>query len=71
MHCFQQNLEEENHSLSLKVQDLQRLLNNTKVNQDSDTRELLSVQNQLGNKITELYELHEQIVSIVKKESTS
>ncbi|XP_046341191.1 homer protein homolog 2-like isoform X3 [Haliotis rufescens] len=66
-----QNLEEENHSLSLKVQDLQRLLNNTKVNQDTDTRELLSVQNQLGNKITELYELHEQIVSIVKKESTS
>ncbi|XP_046551532.1 homer protein homolog 2-like isoform X2 [Haliotis rubra] len=66
-----QSLEEENHSLSLKVQDLQRLLNNSKVTQDADSRELLSVQTQLGNKITELYELHEQIVSIVKKESTS
>ncbi|XP_067667178.1 homer protein homolog 2-like isoform X2 [Haliotis asinina] len=66
-----QSLEEENHSLSLRVQDLQRLLNNSKVTQDADSRELLSVQTQLGNKITELYELHEQIVSIVKKESTS
>ena len=66
-----QVLEEENHSLSIKVQDLQRLLADCRLVRETENQDILSMQSTLGSKITELYELHEQIVSTVKKESQS
>lgn len=68
---FFQNLEEENKLLTLKVQDYQRQLSESKMNRDKDTSEVLNLQQQLGNKVTELYELHEQIVAVIQKESNS
>ncbi|KAL5004223.1 hypothetical protein ScPMuIL_017679 [Solemya velum] len=64
-------LQEENNSLSMKVQDFQRLLQDSNMSQDQDKRELLHLQDLLGSKITELYELHEQVVSVIRKESQS
>ncbi|XP_050403606.1 homer protein homolog 2 [Patella vulgata] len=66
-----QTLEEENHDLSVKVEDLQRLLGESRVSQDRENSDLIKLQEQLGHKVTELYELHEQIVSTIKKESNS
>ncbi|XP_076101432.1 uncharacterized protein LOC143071172 isoform X3 [Mytilus galloprovincialis] len=66
-----QSLEEENKLLTLKIQDYQRQLQDCKTIRDKDTSEVLTLQEQLGNKVTELYELHEQIVSVIQKESNS
>ncbi|CAC5408006.1 HOMER [Mytilus coruscus] len=66
-----QSLEEENKLLTLKIQDFQRQLQDCKTIRDKDTSEVLTLQEQLGNKVTELYELHEQIVSVIQKESNS
>lgn len=64
-------LEEENKSLSAKVQDLQHLLQNYRTSQDNETDEMLRLHDHLGSKITELYEFHEQIVATLRKESNS
>lgn len=70
--CFVfQGLEEENKSLSIKVQELQTLLQNYRTSQDKETQEMLQLHGHLGNKITELYEFHEQIVATLRKESNS
>jgi hypothetical protein len=58
-------------ALRSKLQDLQRQLHECKLNRDKDSSEVLSLQDQLGNKVTELYELHEQIISVIRKESNS
>lgn len=57
--------------MTLKLQDLQRQLHECKLNRDKDSSEVLSLQDQLGSKVTELYELHEQIISVIRKESNS
>lgn len=66
-----QDIEEENHSLSLKVQDLQRQLQDARSGCEADTKEILTLQQALGTKITDMYELHEQIISAIRKESQS
>lgn len=66
-----QDLEEENHSLTVKVQDLQRQLQDTRSGRETESREVLTLQENLGSKITEMYELHEQIVAAIRKESHS
>ena len=66
-----QDLEEENHSLSIKVQDLQRQLQDTRAGRESESREVLTLQETLGSKITDMYELHEQIIAAIRKESHS
>ena len=66
-----QNLEEENKTLTSKVEELQNLLQNQRTSQDRETQEMLQLHNQLGSKITDLYEFHEQIVSTLRKESNS
>ena len=66
-----QILEEENKSLTTKVQELQNLLQNHQTSQDKETQEVLQLHSHLGSKITELYEFHEQIVSTLRKESNS
>ena len=66
-----QILEEENKSLTTKVQELQNLLQNHRTSQDKETQEVLQLHSHLGSKITELYEFHEQIVSTLRKESNS
>ena len=70
-HPSLQDLEEENHSLSVKVQDLQRQLQDTHAGRESESREVLTLQEALGSKITDLYELHEQIIASIRKESHS
>ncbi|KAK3585296.1 hypothetical protein CHS0354_040243 [Potamilus streckersoni] len=64
-------LEEENRGLASKVQEMKQLLQNYKTGQEQENRDLLRMQDQLGSKITELYEIHEQIVSMLCKESSS
>ncbi|KAK3098752.1 hypothetical protein FSP39_022727 [Pinctada imbricata] len=64
-------LEEENRHLELKVEDFQRQLTECRMMQDQDNSELLRLQDSLGNKVTELYEIHEQIVATIRKESNS
>lgn len=66
-----QELEEENHSLTLKLQDFQRQLQDSRAAREADSREILSLQQAVGTKITDLYELHEQIISAIRKESHS
>ncbi|PVD20165.1 hypothetical protein C0Q70_20659 [Pomacea canaliculata] len=66
-----QNLEEENHNLILKLQDVQRQLQESRSSRDTDSQELLQLQEALGSKITDLYELHEQIIASIRKESNS
>ncbi|XP_070206495.1 homer protein homolog 2-like [Littorina saxatilis] len=66
-----QDLEEENHCMSVKVQDLQRQLQDSRAGRESESREILSLQETLGSKITEMYDLHEQIISSIRKESHS
>ncbi|KAK7492602.1 hypothetical protein BaRGS_00016081 [Batillaria attramentaria] len=66
-----QNLEEENHSLSLKIQDVQRQLQEARSGRETESREILTLQEALGAKITDMYELHEQIVAAIRKESHS
>ncbi|ESO87562.1 hypothetical protein LOTGIDRAFT_235033 [Lottia gigantea] len=66
-----QSLEEENLDLSTKVQDLQRLLHESRNSHDQENNDLIKLQNKMGSKVTELYELHEQIISTIKKESNS
>ncbi|GFO14081.1 hypothetical protein k02a2.6-like [Plakobranchus ocellatus] len=66
-----QALEEDNHSLSLQLQDAQRQLAETRGSRDRDNRELLALQEALGAKIAELYETHETAVSLLRKESQS
>ena len=66
-----QTLEDENSSFALKVEDLQRQLQECRMNRDQDSGDLLRLQDQLGAKVTDLYEIHEQIVSIIRKESQS
>ena len=53
------------------MQDFQRQLHECKSSRDKDSSEVLVLQELLGNKVTELYELHEQIISVIKKESNS
>nr|KAG5703728.1 hypothetical protein BaRGS_023017 [Batillaria attramentaria] len=65
------NLEEENHSLSLKIQDVQRQLQEARSGRETESREILTLQEALGAKITDMYELHEQIVAAIRKESHS
>ena len=57
--------------MELKVEDLQRQLTESRMTQDQENSELLRLQDTLGNKVTELYEIHEQIVSAIRKESHS
>nr|XP_022333176.1 homer protein homolog 2-like isoform X4 [Crassostrea virginica]XP_022333906.1 homer protein homolog 2-like isoform X4 [Crassostrea virginica] len=64
-------LEEENDHLRLKVEDLQRQLSERNMSHDQESSELLRLEDQLGNKVTELYEIHEQIISLIRKESHS
>ncbi|XP_061172897.1 homer protein homolog 2-like isoform X2 [Saccostrea echinata] len=64
-------LEEENEHLSLKLEDLQRQLTERNMSHDQESSELLRLEDQLGSKVTELYEIHEQIVSLIRKESHS
>lgn len=66
-----QNLEEENHSLSIRIQDVQRQLQEAGSGRDSESREILALQEALGAKITDMYEIHEQIISAIRKESHS
>ncbi|KAL8610747.1 hypothetical protein ACOMHN_016730 [Nucella lapillus] len=66
-----QDLEEENHGLTLRVQDLQRQLQDTRSGRDTESREVLTLQQNLGSKITEIYEVHEQIIAAIRKESHS
>lgn len=64
-------LEDENDHLKLKVEDLQRQLTERNMSHDQENSELLRLEDQLGNKVTELYEIHEQIISLIRKESHS
>ncbi|KAH9524720.1 Homer protein 2 [Bulinus truncatus] len=66
-----QSLEEENHSLSLRLQDAHRQLQESRSTKDQETSELLRLQEVLGSKITELYETHETIIATIKRESHS
>ncbi|XP_052698771.1 homer protein homolog 2-like isoform X3 [Crassostrea angulata] len=64
-------LEDENDHLKLKVEDLQRQLTERNMSHDQENSELLRLEDQLGSKVTELYEIHEQIISLIRKESNS
>ncbi|XP_011419450.3 homer protein homolog 2 isoform X3 [Magallana gigas] len=64
-------LEDENDHLKLKVEDLQRQLTERNMSHDQENSELLRLEDQLGSKVTELYEIHEQIISLIRKESHS
>ncbi|XP_052282925.1 homer protein homolog 2-like isoform X1 [Dreissena polymorpha] len=64
-------LEEENRSLHQKVHDLQQLLQDYRSSQDQEKAEVVQMQDQLGSKLTELYEFHEQIMATLRKESQS
>ncbi|GFR91720.1 hypothetical protein ElyMa_000850900 [Elysia marginata] len=64
-----QVLEEDNHSLSLQLQDSQRQLADLQGTRDQDTRDLLALQEAFGSKIAELYETHETAVSLLRRES--
>lgn len=66
-----QALEEENRNLQKKVYDLQQLLKDYQSTNDSEKEEVLKLQDNLGSKITELYEFHEQILATLRKESNS
>ncbi|XP_005090173.2 homer protein homolog 2 [Aplysia californica] len=66
-----QALEEENHSLNLRLQDSQRQLQDGRSSRDQEHRELLSLQEALGGRIRDLYEAHETVVATLKKESNS
>ncbi|CAL1530926.1 unnamed protein product [Lymnaea stagnalis] len=66
-----QSLEEENRTLSLRFQDTQRQLQESRSSRDQETRDLLRLQESLGSKITELYETHETIVATMRRESNS
>ena len=66
-----QDLEEENHSLLVQVQDLQRHLQDMRAGRETESREVLTLQQALGAKITDMYELHEQIIASLRKESNS
>lgn len=66
-----QALEEDNHSLSLQLQDSQRQLADLQVSRDQDTRDLMALQEAFGTKIAELYETHETAVSLLRRESHS
>lgn len=68
---FCQKLEDENDHLKLKVEDLQRQLTERNMSHDQENSELLRLEDQLGSKVTELYEIHEQIISLIRKESHS
>lgn len=71
VHCVFQAMEEENRNLHQKVHDLQQLLQDYRTSQDNEKDEVLQLQDQLGSKITELYEFHEQILATIRKESNS
>ncbi|XP_056021874.1 homer protein homolog 2-like isoform X11 [Ostrea edulis] len=64
-------LDEENEHLKLKMEDLQRQLTERNMSHDQESSELLRLEDQLGSKVTELYEIHEQIISLIRKESHS
>uniref|UniRef100_A0A8W8HWS9 WH1 domain-containing protein n=1 Tax=Magallana gigas TaxID=29159 RepID=A0A8W8HWS9_MAGGI len=64
-------LEDENDHLKLKIEDLQRQLTERNMSHDQENSELLRLEDQLGSKVTELYEIHEQIISLIRKESHS
>jgi len=66
-----QALEEENRALHQKVHSLQQLLQDSRTVHDADRDELTNMQEQLGSKITELYEFHEQMLANLRKESNS
>ncbi|RUS80194.1 hypothetical protein EGW08_012051 [Elysia chlorotica] len=66
-----QALEEDNHSLSLQLQDSQRQLSDMRSSRDQDTRDMMALQETFGAKIAELYETHETAVSLLRKESHS
>ncbi|KAI8788997.1 homer protein 2 [Biomphalaria glabrata] len=66
-----QSLEEENHSLSLRLQDAHRQLQESRSSKDQESRELLRLQEILGSKISELYETHETIIATIRRESNS
>lgn len=68
---FCQKLEDENDHLKLKIEDLQRQLTERNMSHDQENSELLRLEDQLGSKVTELYEIHEQIISLIRKESHS
>ena len=68
---YPQALEEDNHSLSLQLQDSQRQLSDLRTSRDQDTRDLMVLQEAFGAKIAELYETHETAVSLLRKESHS
>jgi len=69
--CSFQSLEEENRTLQKKVYDMQQLLKDYQTNTDSEKDEVIKLQENLGSKITELYEFHEQIIATLRKESNS
>ncbi|XP_076443818.1 homer protein homolog 1-like isoform X2 [Babylonia areolata] len=50
-----QDLEEENHSLGVRVQDLQRQLQDSRTGRENESREVLALQEKLGSKITDIY----------------
>ncbi|XP_059161709.1 homer protein homolog 2-like isoform X2 [Physella acuta] len=66
-----QTLEEENHSLSLRLQDSQRQLQECRSSKEQDSRELVRLQEILGAKLSELYDTHETILSVIRRESNS
>lgn len=66
-----QTLEEENHTLALRAEDLHRQVEESHMSHDQDSNDLLHLQDQLGTKVTEMYEIHEQIISLIRKESQS
>ncbi|XP_069138054.1 homer protein homolog 2-like isoform X2 [Argopecten irradians] len=71
LHGRIQTLEDENQSLALKVEDYHRQLQECRMSHDQDSNDLLNLQDQLGSKVTEMYEIHEQIISLIRKESNS
>ncbi|BFY97573.1 hypothetical protein BsWGS_00613 [Bradybaena similaris] len=66
-----QLLEEENHSLSVRLQDYQRQLQDTRTSKEQESRELIRLEETLGSRINELYETHKTIVAKLKQDFKS
>lgn len=68
---FHQLLEEENHSLSLRLQDCQRQLQEARTSRDQEHRELFRLEEALGSRIMELHKTHETILATLKQDLNS